>query len=181
MVVDEKALEARIKAAYKAGGYIVAVRTGAHVFQAPSWAVQINSENLPRNITGLLAAHLGFLPKTGQAYRITKTKAGPYVEDMIFEEALQAVLDREEQTVSIGVKRTGLTLDGLRVWQRVIGTGVELVDPENEALIRKRENITLAGDTFQAVGEISRVWIMRKTELVDADKVAVLSGFCWTA
>lgn len=181
MVVNEKALESRMKEAYKAGGYIVAVRTGAHVFQTPSWAVQINSENLPRNITGLLAAHPGFLPKDGRAYRITKTKEGPYVEDVIFEEALRAVAELEERTVAVGVKRTGLMLNGLQVWQRVIGTGVELVDPKNETLIRKPENITLAGDAFQAVGEISSVRIMRETELVDADKVAALSGFRWTA
>lgn len=181
MVVNEKALEHRMKEAYKAGGYIVAVRTGAHVFQTPSWVAQINSENLPRNIAGLLAAHLGFLPEVGRAYRITKTKEGPYVEDVIFEEALRAVTELEEQTEAAGVKRTGLTLDGMRVWQRVIGAGVELMAPENEALIRKWENITLVGDEFRAVGGISSVWIMRETELADADKVAALSGFRWTA
>ena len=91
MVVKEKALVARMKEAYKTGGYSVAVNEDRHIIIGGTWAVELDSDNLPRDVIGLLAVHLGFLPKQDSAYKITRAKDGPQVQCMIYEDAVKTV------------------------------------------------------------------------------------------
>lgn len=181
MVINEKALANRMKDAYKGGGYTVAVTGYMHCIQTPTWVALIHTENLPRDVIGLLAAHMGFLPAEGTAHKITKAKDGPQVQCMIFEDAVKPIEELLAADIAVGMKKTGLTLDGWNVWQRNIGLGVELLSPDLEALLRKKENITMAGEVFRCIGEISRVYLMRVESDPEDIKIRCLSGIRWTA
>lgn len=181
MVINEKALLSRMKEAYKSGGYTVAVRGHLHMIQTPTWAVEIESKNLPRDVIGLLAVHMGFLPEPGTAYKITRTKSDPQVQSMIFEDAVKPVENLEAVPIAVGMKKTRVTLDGRNVWQRNIGLGVELLAPELEALLKKTENVDMAEGAFRCIGEISRVYLMRVESDPEDAKIRCLSGIRWTA
>lgn len=181
MVINEKALLNRIKEAYKTGGYTVAVNSFRHIVIGDIWAVEIDSKNLPRDVMGLLAVHMGFLPESGTAYRITKTKGGPYVQDMIYEDAMAIVESMTGSPVAVHITKITLTLEGCNVWQQNIGTAVHLIRPDLEELFRKKEDVQLAGHTFQCVGEISRAWVMEALMDPEDVKMRCLSGIRWTA
>lgn len=181
MVINEKALLARMKEAYKTGGYTVAVNDCRHIIIGGTWAVEIQSKNMPRDVIGLLAVHMGYLPASGNAHKITKTKGGPYVQDMIYEDAMAIVEAMTGLPVAVGVTKTTLTLEGCNIWQQEIGTAVHRVRPDLEELFRKAEDVRLAGHTFQCVGEISRVWVLEVLDDPEDQKIRCLSGIRWTA
>lgn len=181
MVINEKPLLNRIKEAYKTGGYTVAVNDYRHIIIGGTWAVEIDSDNMPRDLIGLLAVHLGFLPKSGEAHKITKTKDGPNVQYMIYEDAMKTVEALAGHPVAVHITRTVVTLEGCIVWQQNIGTAVHLIRPDLEELFRKKEDVQLAGHTFQCVGEISRAWVMEALMDPEDAKMRCLSGIRWTA
>lgn len=185
MVVNEKALLAQMKSAYNSGGYTVAVREERHTIITGAWAVDIDSDNLPRDVIGLLAVHMGYLPKKGEAYKITKTKEGPAVQSTIYDQAL-APIRALEQDVMDGVailqlKKTELTFERRNVWQWNIGLGTVLIDPDLETLFRKKDDIHLMGDAFYAEGEISRAWVQRVRTDPEDPRIKCLSSIRWTA
>lgn len=181
MVINEKALLSLMREAYKSGGYTVAVNDYRHIIIGGTWAVEINSDNMPRDVIGLLAVHMGYLPEADSAYKITKTKEGPNVQSMIYEEAIKPIEAMDSNTVAVGVTKTALTLDGSNVWQQNIGLAVHLVSPDLEALIRKKDEVKLLGNAFRAWGEISRVWVMGYVTDPEDVKIRCLSGIRWTA
>lgn len=181
MVIDEKALLNRVKEAYKTGGYTVAVNEDRHIITGGTWAVELDSDNLPRDLMGLMAVHMGFLPKPGAAYKITKTKAGPYVQHMIYEDAVKTVEALNAYPVAAGVTKTTLTMDGCNVWQSDVGTNVHLIRPDLEELFRKVEDVQLAGHVFRCTGEISRVWVMKATIDPEDARICCLSSIRWKA
>ena len=181
MVANEKALLGRIKDCYKSGGYTVMVNGGRHTIIGGTWAVEISSENLPRDVIGLMAVHMGFLPEPGSAYKITKAKDGAQVQSVIREDA-EALKEALEGTyVGTPVARTGITMDGCNVWQQIAGTLVHLIRPDLEELFRKREELILAGNTFRACGEISKVWVLEALTDPEDKKINCLSSIRWTA
>ena len=115
MVVNEKALLGRIKDCYKSGGYTVMVDGGRHTIIGGTWAVEISSENLPRDVIGLMAVHMGFLPEPGSAYKITKAKDGAQVQS-ILNESLGDV--KEVTWAQLKALRDGGTLTAGR-WYRI--------------------------------------------------------------
>lgn len=181
MVIREKALLAQMKEAYNSGGYTVAVNEDRHIIIGGTWAVEIDSDNVPRDMIGLLAVHMGFLPKPDTAYKITKTKGGPYVQGMIYDDAMKTIEGMDSGLVAVGITKTTVTLEGCNVWQQNIGTAVHLIRPDLEELFRKNEDVRLAGHTFRSEGEISRAWVLEA--LVDPEdaKMRCLSGIRWTA
>ena len=181
MVISEKALVARMKEGYKTGGYTVAVNNFRHIIIGDIWAVEIDSKNLPRDVIGLMAVHMGYLPVSGEAYKITKTKGGPYVQDMIYEDAMALVEAMQGTPVAMGITKPSLTLEGCNVWQQDIGTAVHRIRPDLEEIFRKKEDVRLAGHTFQCVGEISRVWVLEVLDEPEDAKIRCLSGIRWTA
>ena len=181
MVVSEKALVARMKEAYKTGGYTVAVNNFRHIIIGGTWAVEMDSKNLPRDVVGLMAVHMGFLPVSGEAYKITKTKEGPYVQDMIYKDAMAIVESMAGSPVAVHITKTALTLEGCNVWQQDIGTAVHRIRTDLEELFRKKEDVRLAGHTFQAAGEISRAWVLEVFDDPEDQKIRCLSGIRWTA
>lgn len=181
MVINDKALLARMKEAYNTGGYTVAVNNFRHIIIGGTWAVEINSKNMPRDVIGLLAVHMGYLPVSGTACKITKTKGGPYVQDMIYEDAMAIVESMKGHPVAAQITKTTLTLEGCNVWQQNISTAVHLIRPDLEELFRKNEDVRLAGHTFRSEGEISRVWAMEALMDPEDAKMRCLSGIRWTA
>lgn len=181
MVIDEKALLARVKDAYKTGGYTVAVNEDRHIITGGTWAVELDSDNLPRDLMGLMVVHMGFMPKPGTAYKITKTKAGPYVQHMMPEDAAKTVEAMDAYPVAVGVTKTTLTMDGCNIWQPDIGTNVHLIRPDLEELFRKAGDVRLVGHTFRALGNISRVWVMKATIDPEDARIRCLSSIRWNA
>ena len=181
MVINEKALLSRMKEAYKSGGYTVAVNDCRHIIIGGTWAVEIESDNVPRDVIGLLAVHMGFLPKPDTAHKITKAKNGPYVQSMIYDDAIKTIEAMDSGPVAVGITKTTVTLEACNVWQQNIGTAVHLIRPDLEELFRKNEDVRLAGHIFRSEGEISRVWVLEA--LVDPEdaKMRCLSGIRWTA
>lgn len=181
MVINDKALLSRMKESYKTGGYTVAVNDCRHIIIGGTWAVEIESDNMPRDVIGLLAVHMGFLPERDKAYKITKAKNGPYVQCMIYDDAMKTIEALDGGPVAVGITKTVVTVEGCNVWQQNIGTAVHLIRPDLEELFRKTEDVQLAGHTFQRKGEISKVWILEA--LVDPEdaKIRCLSGIRWTA
>lgn len=168
MVIREQSLVREMKEAYKGGGYMV-IRTEEEttVILCPYWAVEINNENLPREVLSLLALHMGYLPLEGEAYKIMKAGKEPTVQKMIFDTAL--IMLRKLETpllVQNGgprteVKKTLLTFDGCNVWQKTGNNGIILIDPEYESILRKKEDVIVAGDAIYKAGEVSKAYIFR--------------------
>ncbi len=148
MVIREKALLGLMKEAYKTGGYTIAVNNFRHIIIGGTWAVEIDSKNLPRDAIGLLAVHMGYLPVSGEAYKITKTKGGPYVQNMIYEDAMAIVESMTGCPVAVHITKTTLTLEGCNVWQQNIGTAVHLIRPDLEDLFRKKEDEVMENEAF---------------------------------
>lgn len=181
MVVNEKALLSRMKEAYKTGGYTVAVNEDRHIIIGSTWAVEIDSDNVPRDVIGLFAVHMGFLPKPDTAHKITKTKVGPYAQSMIYDDAMKTIEAMDSTLAAVGITKTMVTLEGCNVWQQNIGTAVHLIRPDLEELFSKNEDVRFAGYTFRSEGKISRGWVMEA--LVDPEdaKIRCLSSIRWTA
>lgn len=181
MVINEKALLSRMKDAYNSGGYTVAVNNHTHIILTGTWAAEIDSDNMPRDVIGLLAVHMGFLPEPETAHKITKTKEGPSVQCMIYEEAIKPIEALENIVVAVAVTKTVLTLEGYNVWQQNLGLAVHLINPDLEALIRKKDDVKYSENAFRARGEISRVWVMGIDKDPEDAKMRCLSGIRWTA
>ena len=180
MVVSEKALVSRMKEAYKTGGYTVATNGDRHMVSGGTWAVEIDSDNLPREAIALLAGHMGFLPKPGGAYKIMKTKEGPQVQHMIYEEAEREFENLEGGSTQMGVVKTLLTLDGCNIWQQTFGTAVHLIRPDLEELFRKKEDVRFSGGVFKCNGEISRARVLEIIVDPEHEKIRCLSSIRWT-
>jgi len=167
MVIQEAALVRQMKAAYKNGGYIVACRRDTTVIMCSVWITEIRNEHIPREALGLMALHLGFLPDEGEAYRIMKGDDEPNVQTMLLETALkpltriETALSAEEAPPRVELWKTLLTFDGWNLWQKRGNGGMVLVDPELEAILRKKEDVILIEDGLHKVGEFSRAFIMR--------------------
>lgn len=181
MVISEKALLSRMKDAYNSGGYTVAVNNHTHIILTGTWAAEIDSDNIPRDVIGLLAVHMGFLPEPETAHKITKTKEGPSVQCMIYEEAIKLIEALENLVGWQAVTKTVLTMEGYNVWQQHQGMAVHLINPDLETMIRKKDDVKLSGNAFRARGEISRVWVMGIDKDPEDAKMRCLSGIRWTA
>ena len=168
MVINEKTLVREMKEAYKGWGYTVICREEeSTIILCPYWAVEINSENLPREVLSLLALHMGYLPKEGEAYKIMKAGKETTVQKMLFDTALLMIRKLEQPMLHrdvaplVDIKKTLLTFDGCNVWQKTGNNGIVLVDPEYESILRKKEDVVMAGDAIHKRGEVSRVWVFR--------------------
>ena len=168
MVIREQSLVREMKEAYKGGGYTV-IRTEEEttVILCPCWAVEINNENLPREVLSLLALHMGYLPQEGEAYKIMKADKEPSVQKMLFDAAISLIRTVEvkvaeaQNFIPMKVKKTLLTFDGCNVWQKTGNNGIILIDPEYESILRKKEDAILTGDAIYKEGEVSKAYIFR--------------------
>lgn len=188
MVIREKSLVREIKEAYKGGGYTVICRDEeTTVIMCTHWMVEINDENLPREVLSLLALHMGYLPKEGEAYKIMKADKEPTVQKMLFETAISTVhtlasrVAEAQLTTSVGVKKTLLTFDGYNVWQKTGNNGIVLIDPEYESILRKKDDVIMAGDAIYKEGEVSKVYVMRVNDTAHENQLNHLGQIPWVA
>ena len=188
MVISEKALVQGMKNAFKAGGYNVICRNGERtVIMCPSWAVEIDNDNMPREVLSLLALHMGYLPESGDACKILKADKEATVQTMLFEDAMITIRKSLELPLGSGgtprvtVKKTTLTLDGYNVWQKTGNQGIVLVAPEHERILRKREDAAVAGRALYKEGEASRAWIFCYEDARLESQLNHLGQILWVA
>lgn len=187
MVINEKALVSAVKDAYAGGGYTVCYRhSGHYVVYCGYWAVEIEKNNIPRKLIGLISEHMGFLPDPGEAYRIMKTKDGPQVQTMIWETAIGPFVSLEDSWEDhsenpVRIVKTALTYDGYNVWQKTGNLGVLMVNPAYERIFYSRDNSYLVGNALYQEGAISKAFVFRRSCKEDDPHMVQLSGIRWTA
>lgn len=188
MVINEKTLIREMKEAYKGGGYtVITSHKETTLILTHAWAVEINDENLPREVLSLLALHMGYLPEDGEAYKITKADKEPAVQKMIYETALLMVRKLElpllhsDESPKVAVKKTLLTFDGCNVWQKTGNQGIVLIDPAYEGILRKKEDVVMAGDAICKKGEVSKVYIFRVEDAKWENQLHHLGQIQWVA
>ena len=162
MVIDEKALCAAMKAAYKkkSTGYKVAARIsekGAEeiVLSAPGWTAIIIRENAPRKVLALIVEHVGDLPQIGQAFQVQDANSQTEIFDM-------AIPELEELAEGAVVKRTRLNYDGYQIWQRTDDRTVFMMPPKHEDMLDNYNRQVRAMDNgawFYAEGIASRLYL----------------------
>lgn len=186
MVVNEKALVREMKAAYKEGGYTVAVWDGDWVISGTGWTVIVEGiGNVPREALSLIVLHMGFLPENGEAWEIFKGDNGPLIQKRVFEEAIEQVrrmeAEAEDAPANSEVRPTGLWLGNVRVWQRVADLKTILVSPRSSGIMKELKNVIVAGLWLALEGEISTVYIRAEDSLGREAKLEHLSRMRWIA
>lgn len=186
MVIKDKALVAQMKEAYGKGGYVVANRSSeTYVISCSFWAVEIDAENLPREALSLMVLHMGFLPEKDRAYRITKTKEGPSVQNLMIDVALGNIRGFEADIEAAAhipsmMRKTIVTYDGCSVWQKEGNCGVVLIDPKYESILRKKQEVEIVSGALYVEGEISKVYIMPVERSSAEPEIVHLSNTRWT-
>ena len=188
MVVNEKALVREMKEAFKGWGYTVIVRPGDEwVISSRFWVVQISGmKNVPREVLSLLALHMGFLPETGNAYRVYKSGDDAVVQNEVFAVALEPIEKLEEAQAQssdapLWIQRTKLLFDKTRVWQQERNLKILLIDPRFENIIAGKTEVRTVGDAIYAEGEISDVYVMRVRNDTDKSQLDHLAQMQWIA
>lgn len=176
MVINEKALVRRIKEAYKTYGYTVAVDKDVVYMSNGFWLAGIDKDNVPGEIMGVFGEHIRDIPKNGDAYKVTKAKDGPIVQQRILEDALKSVKhmtaardEAYDEIPLVMMRRTVLTYEGMQVWQAVPGGDVYLIDPRYAAMIDDPKHVCKAGNGIYIEGQASMLWILRVAKPEDAN------------
>lgn len=188
MVIREQSLVREMKEAFKGGGYtVIYTHEATMVILCSSWVVEINNENIPREVLSLLALHMGYLPDVGEAYKIMKADKEPTVQKMLFETALLMIrklelpLMHKEKNPKVEVKKTLLTFDGCNVWQKIGNNGIVLIAPECESILRKKDDVIMAGDAIYKEGEVSKAYIFRALDARWENQLNHLGQIPWVA
>lgn len=174
MVINEKALVNRMKEAYSASGYTVAVQGDRMYLTNGFWLAEIDVDNVPDKILGMFGEHIRDVPKAGDAYKVTKGKDGAIVQERIMDEAMGAAKQMYEQRaeahkdLAVVMQKTNLTYDGCRVWQAANVRDIYLIDPRYAALLSTKKDVHRVGGGIYAEDEESKLWILRVSK--DSDK-----------
>lgn len=187
MVINEKALVCQVKEAYKLGGYTVAVKDGRMMLSNGYWLASIDEKNVPSNLLSILAGHIRDVPKEGQAYRVYKTKEGPFAQSQMLSDAVKPMQtmhrEREEAWEEANppmMLHTPLTYNGMQLWQGLPGKEIYMIDPRYSVLIDpKAEEVWEVGNGLYVQGEISELWVLRVAEGSAAGKIKHLEAITW--
>ncbi len=186
MIINEKALVSQMKESYRNYGYTVAVTGGRMMLTNGYWLAVIGQNNVPSDVLGLLAVHIRDVPKEGDAFKVTKTKNGPFAQSCILEDAVAPLvklceLKAEELVPSMTseMRCTDLTLGGMQLWQERPGNRIYMIDPRFSALFGETNDPVRLGDGIYADGEISELWVMRRSDGAAADKLRHLEKIPW--
>lgn len=187
MVINEKALVAQVKEAYRLGAYTVAVKDGRMMISNGFWLASINEKNVPSKLLSILAEHIRDVPKEGQAYRCYKTKEGPFVQSAILEDAIKPMqtmhAQRDEAWEDLNppmMLHTPLTHNGMQLWQSLPGNDIYMIDPRYSVLIdTKADEVWKVGNGLYVQGEISELWVLRVVEGVAAEQIKHLEAIVW--
>ena len=165
MVIEEKGLLAAMKDAYKLDGYKVAVEDSAGVenviLSTGARTVVILKSALPRKVLGMIAEHIGDIPKPGTAYQVKKKETQTEIFSMVA--GIPMEFHSGEKPMRI-VRRTSLTLGGAPLWQAATDQRVVTVNPDYEDIVRWWGcTVRLVGDdVLMADDEVSRAYILRR-------------------
>lgn len=182
MVINEKALIAQMKEAYKSGGYTVAAVGDRMMFTNGYWLATIDRDNVPAPLLGLLAEHIRDVPKVGQAYNVTKTKNGAFVQGKILEEAIGAwagMNETKQKEEMEPMRRSGLTLNGMLLWQQTTGPDIFMIDPRYAVMFENHFDVVRLGNGLYAEGEISELWVLRVVDNQMYDQLQHLQKIQW--
>lgn len=115
--MDTKKLMAAMREAYRGAGYQVEVCDGRLYISAGVWGLVMMESDVPNKIKGLLAEHLGFLPREEfGASLVDKDEVngcGSIWAGFRLRQEKFAAPD-----AVIPIRRTPLTLDGFEIWQQ---------------------------------------------------------------
>lgn len=187
MVINEKALVCQVKEAYKNGGYTVAVQEGRMMLSNGYWLASIDEKNVPSELLAILAGHIRDVPKDGQAYRVYKTKEGPFAQSAILADSVKPLqtmhAQRDEAWEDINppmMVHTPLTYNGTQLWQSLPGNNIYMIDPRYSVLIdRKADEVWKVGNGLYVQGEISELWVLRVLEGAAAERIKHLEAIAW--
>jgi len=182
MVIKESGLVKAMKKEYERYGYKLAADgdgdLGRIIITGNGWAVISTREYLPRKALGLIAEHLGDVPKSGEAYQVRKKETNAIIRDI----ALGGVpkVDQEPQWKML---KTDLTMAGLNLWQRSADNKIVRVDPDLENIMdgNGREIVMAGNGTIVVAGAVSRVYIQCVTieSKVETEKLSYLGKVAW--
>lgn len=187
MVINEKALVSQVKEAYKTGGYTVAVLKGRMMLNNGYWLASIDEKNVPSNLLSILAGHIRDVPKEGQAYRVYKTKEGPFAQSAILEDAVKPMQTMHAQRDAAWdeinppmMLHTPLTYNGMQLWQDPSDGDIYMIDPRYSVLIDgKAEEVWKVGNGLYVQGVISELWVLRVVEGAAAERIKHLEAITW--
>lgn len=162
MVIEEKGLLSAMKDAYKTDGYKVAVEDSADIenviISTSAWTVVILKKELPRKVLGLIAEHIGEIPKPGTAYQVKKKETQTEIFDLTMQTIRDFRISEQDRRI---IRRTSLLLGGSPLWQTATDQKVVKVYPDYEDIISWGNNVVrLVGDDMLLIdGTVSRGYI----------------------
>lgn len=167
MTIYDKGLIKAMKAAYRDGGYDVAVTENGVLIQASGWGVEILADAVPNGVKSLIVLHNGDMPRMGSAVHVAKGECS----DMILETAISTMEELAKGYAANGgrvIKPTRITFDGNRVWQTSDNMEVRLVDPDNQQiLIGEQWDARLVGSSIYGRNWFGAMYI--RTELIEPE------------
>lgn len=185
MVINEKCILARMKEAHKGKGYTVIRRPdGKWIIRTDRWVTVFNGqENVPNEVLSLIVLHTGELPKVESAARIYKAKTGSMIQQEVYALADEEIQNMVGKTIVAAMHpkfalRTKLQLGACHVWQKE-DLEILLMDPEETAMIAKKENIIVAGNWLYAEGVSSQIWAHRVTGIANDAHLNHLAAMQW--
>lgn len=186
MVINEKALVTRMKEAYKSYGYTVAVDEDMVYLTNGFWLAGMDIDQVPAEVMGMFGEHIRAIPKSGQAYKVTKDKDGPIVQSRILEDALACVRQMEAQKAEaykdilpVVMCKTNLIYDGCHVWQAAHVRDIYLVDPRYATLLSKTKDVHKVGEGIYTEDEESLLWVLRVTKESDKTYLHHMEEISW--
>ena len=186
MVINEKALVTQMKNAYNSYGYTVAVQDDRMYLTNGFWLAEIDVDNVPDKILGMFGEHIRDVPKSGDAYKVTKGKDGAIVQKRILEEAMGTVkkmyerrAEAYEGILPVVMQKTNLTYDGCRVWQAESVRDIFLIDPRYAAMIDKTKDVHRVGEGIYAEDDDSKLWVLRVAKESDKTYLEHMEKISW--
>ena len=134
MTIYDKGLIRAMKAAYRDGGYDVAMTQDGLLIQGKEWGVKLNPAIVPNSIKSLIVLHNGAMPRMDRAVHIEKGESGEVILEMVTG-AMEDLAVEYTAKGGMAIKPTRVTFDGKRVWQLADTLSVRLVDPDNQQML----------------------------------------------
>lgn len=141
MTIYDKGLVKAMKAAYRDGGYDVALTDNGILIQTAGWGVEIVAAAVPNSVKSLIVLHNGAMPRMDSAIHVAKGECGGMILEAVVG-TMDSLTAAYTATGGRKIKPTRITFDGERVWQLSDNLEVRLVAAEDQVI--------LTGEQFDA-------------------------------